>query len=322
MNHLYIIGNGFDLHHNVMSAYKNFAVWLKKHDYEVFDTYRRVCDYEALWQDFERGMAYVSRSYFLDMASTFLPSLKGREEDDLTGAEIFLAGDWGSDFAVQLVDRLKIRFAQWIGSIKIPTDYRSHMIPLDKNAGFLTFNYTDFLESQYGIDSSRVKYIHGKRGRESNNLIVGHGEDGDEIFNRWYDKIKKYRPIVKKGKKIYVPSPYLKLYREPTCYILEYQHLTERIEVYYDESRKPVQKIIKSQIVYFRSFHDVTAIDVLGFSFSAVDLPYLQTMLSYNDSPQNISWRISKYSDDDEAKALAALKSIGVNPAKIEFFEM
>lgn len=29
MNHLYIIGNGFDLHHNVMSAYKNFAVWLK-----------------------------------------------------------------------------------------------------------------------------------------------------------------------------------------------------------------------------------------------------------------------------------------------------
>ncbi|WP_369524111.1 hypothetical protein [Muribaculum intestinale] len=79
---------------------------------------------------------------------------------------------------------------------------------------------------------------------------------------------------------------------------------------------------MKSQIVYFRSFHDVTAIDVLGFSFSAVDLPYLQTMLSYNDSPQNISWRISKYSDDDEAKALAALKSIGVNPAKIEFFEM
>lgn len=322
MPRLYIIGNGFDLHHNVQSAYKNFAGWLKRHDHKVFDTYRRVCDYEALWQDFEHGMAYVSRSYFLDMAMPFLPSLKGREEDDLTGAEIFLAGDWGSDFAVQLVDRLKLRFAQWINSIKIPSDYQDHMIALDTSARFLTFNYTDFIESQYGIDSSQINYIHGKRGRKPGNLIVGHGEDGDEIFDRWHDKIKKYRPLVKKGKKIYVPSPYLKFYRESTCYIPEYEHLTERIEVYYEKSRKPVTKIIESQTGYFNSLHDITAIEVLGFSFSAVDMPYLRTILSHNDNPQDICWRISTYSDNDKTKALSALTSIGVNPSKIEFFEM
>ena len=321
MSHLYIIGNGFDLHHNVKSAYKDFAKWLRKHDYTVFDTYRRVCDYEALWQDFERSMAYVSRAYFLDRAMPFLPSLKDREEEDLTIAEIYLAGDWGADYAVQLVDRLKLRFSQWVYSIKIPADYKSHMIALDVEAQFLTFNYTDFLESQYGIEESKISHIHGKRGN-ANNLIVGHGEDGDRIFDKWFEKIGKFRAIHKNGKKIYIQSPYLKLYKEPTCYIPEYQYLTERIETYYEESEKPVENIIKSQTDYFKSLHDIKTIEVLGFSFSNVDMPYLQAIISNNDSPQEIRWRISKYNESDEIKSKEALKNIGVDTSKIEFFEI
>ena len=99
---LYVIGNGFDRHHGVQSSYGDFADWLRRHDRPIYETYRRVCLYDGLWQDFERGMAFVSRSYFLDMAMNFLPSLKGREADDLTMAEIFLAGDWGSEFARDL----------------------------------------------------------------------------------------------------------------------------------------------------------------------------------------------------------------------------
>jgi len=322
MNRLYVIGNGFDLHHGIESSYKHFAYWLKKHDRDIFETYRRVCDYEALWQDFERGMAYVSRSYFLDMAMPFLPSLKGREADDLTGAEIFFSGDWGADFATNLITRLKMRFSQWIASIKIPADYRTHMINLDRDARFLNFNYTDFLESQYGVEETKIQYIHGKRGRKPINLIVGHGENDGEIFDRWYNKISRYRPIIKKGKKIYVPTPYLKLYREPTCYIPEYEHLTERIEIYYEESRKPVKKIIETLSAYFNSLHDVGQIEVMGFSFSPVDLPYMQTLLARNDNPDKIKWRVSQYSADGATKALNALESIGVAPQQIEFFTM
>lgn len=322
MSRLYIIGNGFDRHHNVKSSYEHFAAWLKRHDRQVFDTYRRVCDYDALWCDFERGMAYVSRSYFLDMAMPFLPSLKGRAADDLTGAEIFLAGDWGADFAVELVDRLKKRFAQWIGSINVPDDYHDHMINIDRDARFLTFNYTDFLESKYGIRSDQINYIHGKRGTRHENLIVGHGEDGNDIFDRWYDRISKYRPIVKKGKKIYIPTPYLKLYREPTCYIPEYQHLTERIEIYYDEARKPVKDIIKTKKDYFESLNDITEVIVLGFSFSSVDLPYIQAIITSNQNPQMLSWRISQYCEEDKVRGLNALGSLGIDPRQVEFFEM
>lgn len=321
MSRLYIIGNGFDLHHNVKSSYKDFAKWLRKHDYKVFDTYRKVCSYEALWQDFERSMAYVDRNYFLDSAMLFLPSLKGREEDDLTMSEIYLAGDWGADYAQQLVGRLKHRFSQWIESIKIPADYRQYLIPLDVEARFLTFNYTDFLETQYGIDSSKIKHIHGKRGH-SNNLIVGHGEDRFKIFDRWYEKIKKYHPILRKGKKIYIPSPYLKLYKEPTCYLPEYQYLTERIETYYEESEKPVDNIIRTETDYFKSLHDIKTIEVLGFSFSDVDMHYLETLFLNNNNPQEIRWRISRFTDRDKIKSLETLKKIGVDTSNVEFFEM
>lgn len=321
MTRLYIIGNGFDLHHNVRSSYKDFANWLRKHDYKIFDTYRKVCDYEALWQDFERSMAYVNRNYFLDRAMRFLPSLKGREEDDLTMSEIYLAGDWGADYAEQLVDRLKHRFSQWVDSIKIPTDYKSHQIPIDVEARFLTFNYTNFLESQYGIEESKIRHIHGKRGNP-NDLIVGHGEDALRIFDNWFKKIRESRPILKNGKKIYIPSPYLKLYKEPTCYLPEYQYLTERIESYYKESEKPVDKIIKSQTDYFKSLHEIKFIEVLGFSFSDVDMPYLQTIVSNNDHPYEIKWRVSQYTDRDKIKSTNALKNIGVDTSNIEFFKM
>ena len=228
MSHLYIIGNGFDLHHRVESGYDHFAHWLRKHDRQLFDTYRRVCRYDALWQDFERGMAYVDRSYFLDMSAPFLPDLTDRDPDDLTGADIFLAGDWGNDYAVDLVTRLKKRFAQWIRSIKVPSDYDDKMVELDHEARFFSFNYTDFLEARYKIAPEQVMHIHGLASDQKSQLIVGHGEDSDAIFDAWHKKICRRRPITNRhGKKIWISSPYLKYYQEPICYLPEYESLTE-----------------------------------------------------------------------------------------------
>lgn len=41
-NVLYIIGNGFDLHHGVASSYASFCRWLKQHDFELFNLYETV----------------------------------------------------------------------------------------------------------------------------------------------------------------------------------------------------------------------------------------------------------------------------------------
>ncbi len=292
------------------------------HDPKVHRIYRYVCRFDKLWQDFERSMAYVDRRYFLDMAMPFLPSLKGREPDDLTGAETFLAGDWGASFAEELVGRLKKRFCQWISSIKIPDVYDQYKVDIDSDARFLTFNYTDCLETKYGIDPSNIKHIHGQRMSGSKSLVVGHGEDENAIFDKWFRRAVRKRKIVKKGKEIWIPSVYKKFYVEPYCYIPEYQHVAERIEVYYEEAKKPVAKIIKSEHDYFADLHDVKQIVVMGFSFSKVDMPYLQTIKSVNDSPNGIIWRVSYYSDDDMQRASDALLGIGVEANIIRFFKI
>lgn len=91
-NVLYLIGNGFDLHHGVQSSYGAFRDWLQKHDYETYNIYQSVCNYDALWSDFETGMAYVSRDCFLEAGMAFLPDTKSGP-DDWAAADILLGGD-------------------------------------------------------------------------------------------------------------------------------------------------------------------------------------------------------------------------------------
>ena len=91
-NVLYIIGNGFDLHHGVASSYASFCRWLKQYDFELFNLYETVCSYDALWSDFETSMAYVDRDYFLAVGEAMLPDSKSGP-DDWTMADIILGGD-------------------------------------------------------------------------------------------------------------------------------------------------------------------------------------------------------------------------------------
>lgn len=100
---LYIIGNGFDLHHEVASSYSSFRLWLKKNDYALFNLYETVCSYDALWSDFEASMAYVSRDYFLESGEVALPDLSS-SLDDWTMADILLGGDMARSMAEDLLD--------------------------------------------------------------------------------------------------------------------------------------------------------------------------------------------------------------------------
>ena len=71
-NVLYIIGNGFDLHHGVMSSYKSFAMWLQRKNRALYEKLNDVCRVESLWRDFEGSLPYVDRAYFLSWSHTYL----------------------------------------------------------------------------------------------------------------------------------------------------------------------------------------------------------------------------------------------------------
>jgi hypothetical protein len=44
---LYIVGNGFDLHHGIRSSYKAFGEYLKGHDRNTYDVVERFFDVDA-----------------------------------------------------------------------------------------------------------------------------------------------------------------------------------------------------------------------------------------------------------------------------------
>ena len=103
---LYIIGNGFDLFHGVKSSYGSFRKWLQTHDYDTYQTYETVCDYDALWSDFETGMAYVSRDFFLETGLAFFPDSKS-DPDEWSAADILFRGEPYASMYCQQLDNFK-----------------------------------------------------------------------------------------------------------------------------------------------------------------------------------------------------------------------
>ena len=53
VKHLYIIGNGFDLHHGINSSYKDFQEWMYENNPDVIekaDEIYGICD-DEWWSD-------------------------------------------------------------------------------------------------------------------------------------------------------------------------------------------------------------------------------------------------------------------------------
>lgn len=319
---LYIIGNGFDLHHGVQSSYSSFCEWLKKHDRQTLSIYETVCDYDALWSDFETSMAYVNRNYFLSTGEAFLPDSKS-DPEDWTMADIMLGGDWTRSVADELLDKLRKDFHKWICSINVPYNYKKRMLFVDDYARFLTFNYTTYLESHYGIPSNHVMHIHGVKTQPWGRLVVGHAEDNDKIFNKWWKAQGYDRPHYnKKGKKFYKRDTVYRMYHGDTQYLPEYEAITDSVESYYYDSQKPVAQIINSNCSYFSSLHDIRTIYVWGFSFSKVDKPYIHKIIEVNDKPSEMQWFVSTFSEADEVKALDTLLDLGIPKSSIHFKPM
>ncbi len=315
-NVLYIVGNGFDLHHDVASSYGCFRDWLKRNNPELFGVYSTICRYDALWSDFENGLAYVDRDYFINFAESFLPDYH-KDPDDWQIADILLAGDWARDKAFELVSDLKAAFYKWVKSLKAPKSYDSKKLCIDYNARFLTFNYTDFIESQYGIDCSRIKYIHGNRRSGRDSIVVGHGGD-DEAFDEWWSSKRYNKPRYnKKGKRYFKRDCAWKTYRSQ---LPEYEGIAEGTQEYYEESRKPVEKILRDNDAYFMDLYGIETIYVFGFSFNQIDMPYIRRIIECNNAPDRIHWNISYFSDTDKLKAESALSSFGINvDSQVEF---
>lgn len=172
---LYIIGNGFDLHHGLPTRYSHFKDWLSKRDPDSVELIESLYGNEDFpcWRDFEAVLGQPNVWAF----------------DAWHGA---LTKEFLSIMFVY--DPISL-FRDWVVSL-----LRDPSFPCKKDVSladqfcrndvFLSFNYTPTLEMVYDIDPKRVCHIHGESaltlfGERKDNLIVGHAEKCDPPVPIW-----------------------------------------------------------------------------------------------------------------------------------------
>ena len=56
---LYIIGNGFDLHHGLASTYRDFEKYVRNNNNKLYSRLQLYFDYDYLWSHFEAVLAKI-----------------------------------------------------------------------------------------------------------------------------------------------------------------------------------------------------------------------------------------------------------------------
>lgn len=279
---LYVIGNGFDLHHGIKSKYSDFKEYVELNDSDLFDSLEKYFP-DELWSDFEQTLAYLDTDTMVDEATNYLESYSSDNWSDASH----------HDYQYELQKRidtvtvdLKKYFVDWILQIGIPT---TPLLTLDNNSIFINFNYTRTLETVYQIEFNKILYIHNKAIDHNSHLILGHGREfnDEESFSKDNDEDTDVR--VAEGNNM--------------------------LDEYFKETYKNTDSIIAEHKDFFTRLSTIKEIYVLGHSLSDVDIKYFKSIKKFVD-PDSI-WTVSYYSEDERKKHGDTLRSIGLHDSKV-----
>lgn len=294
MKDLYVIGNGFDIHHRIPSSYKNFRTWLEDNDPDMLsrmDEVLGLCT-DEWWNEFETNLGEVSAVRF------FTENVASENEPDIM-SEDFRSGELDNaryeieDRLGGLIADLKAEFQLWASQLP-PGDDGEVVLVNSKEAFFLTFNYSLTLEKLYGIRPEIILHIHGSA-LDKDSIVVGHGRSYSVIRDELDDPLPEPPDDVP-------TEEYEKWFQEVAAanaddYSTQQAKDAAASALY--SIHKDVAGIIAHNTAFFQSLKDVERIHIYGLSFADTDLPYLDAIFgSVNLS--NVDVEISWFSDKDK----------------------
>lgn len=266
MEHLYIIGNGFDKHHWIESGFDDFGRWLKENHSSLF--YQLVSIYsisdEKEWQQFEHILGELNVTYQVEeIMEDRRPNWMSLPDDDRAfnnAKRDYEAAPEVARYTFEdLFEEVRYTFVEWINQLNEPE--RKQMITMEKNSTFVTFNYTDTLESLYKIAANQIIYIHGcaKRGEK---LELGHGKTVEDIQSEYYSQIPE---------DVDSPEQIEHFYANANDWVEEdtYMEIIQRLA----DQRKPVEELISKLDKLLYRMTNIKQIHIYGFSFSDIDIP-------------------------------------------------
>ena len=258
---LIIIGNGFDIAHGIKSSYSNFRQWLSsegKSDLiglmDTFFSYNR-----DVWNDIEKALGEY------DEASIFSYCRPDEEFDyDHSLSSSARIEDSPAAIFQPVLENFKDKFTEWVESIEI--DGTERITELSPNCCYLTFNYTDTLETIYGIPQKNIAHIHGSR-LLKDEYIIGHN---------------------------YYRNP-MDVWDEESL-IFESQAMESIVEAM-NGFVKNYQGNIHKHNDFFSRLSQIKQVICYGHSMNEIDWPYFEEII--NKTGKDIPWRISFYCKTD-----------------------
>lgn len=290
---LYIIGNGFDLHHGLKSRYWDFKEYLENKDIKLVEKLEEYFGSDALWSHFEETLAYLDTEQIVDECMDYLQPYSAEDWSDAYHNDYQYEVQQRIDL---ITDTLKKRFTEWILQLRLPNNANENMVVVDKNATFINFNYTDTLERLYKVTPDQIFYIHNKAVDANSTLILGHSRNPqntktlDELNNDEESDVR-----VAEGNRI--------------------------LDDYFAKTYKSTETIIKENADFFYSLKDVETIYVFGHSLSVVDRPYFEEIIKHIDKDK-IVWKVSFHNKKDLIGYQAFFQGLGINLSLVEFDRM
>ena len=288
---LYIIGNGFDLHHGIKSSYSNFKAYLEGKDQDLVENLEAYFDADSLWSDFESTLEHLDTDKIVDECMDYLEPYSSDKWSD--------AYHHDYQYEVQkridvITSQLKERFTEWILQLSTSFDLEE-LVSLDKEGLYINFNYTNTLQRLYRIPDDQILHIHNKAIDQNSTLILGHSRNpqNSQSLAELNDEDTDVR--VAEGNEI--------------------------LDKYFEDTYKSTGRIISENQRFFQNLTSIREIIVLGHSLSKVDEPYFAEIIRNVDA-RSVKWTISYYSAKAIENYQETMSRLGIDPDLIEYKKM
>lgn len=299
MSRLFVIGNGFDLSHELPTRFdldfKNIAESFEQNEnfWALYQTEKA-----DIWSDFENCLGTPDFNSLEEIFEGYEPDYLSDHESDRDA--IITQVDLNTNLAEELYAFAK-QAETAINTTSPRSKYCDLFMPDDL---FINFNYTHTLEILYHIHPKKVLHIHGEVGKD--NLILGYPE-GE------YNPEKYYYDVRGKG-----TGPYANLYFEE---YIERAAENDSIDYYtYTAYTNLAQKVRsfekKYQIDDLKEFIagvNIEEIFVIGHS-CAIDFPYFNIL---NNSYPNVQWNFHPYDENTKKCIIKMIRSVGIKYYRI-----
>ncbi len=292
---LYVVGNGFDLHHNIKSSYSEFEKYVKSSSPLLHDVFEKYFSCEGNWSSLEETLAHLDVDLIIDEASDFLVSYAAENWSDAYHHDY----QYEVGRIVELLSKtLKEEFTNWIRGLDIPdaSSCGVALLPLDATARYLNFNYTNTLQKLYGIPKDQVLHIHNSAMDRNPDLILGHEYSPSDIQS------------LNHGAN----------FEDQDVRVAEANYILDQ---YFSMTYKPTQDVLLRHKNFFSGLTGVSEIYVVGHSLSEVDAPYIREIVNATKCAST-KWIVTYYSATSVPVLKKSLLAAGAKDGSIEFLPL